>query len=344
MKFTKKKIATLNKCYALAHFEKEGQTYLICGAEKEDPTYLFDGEGNYLETICEGPGGNMTIEPFPGEPDVVLTTEAFYSPNNSAEAKIVIRTRTENGWTREVLCDLPFVHRFGILCVGEKKYIVACTLKSAHAFKDDWTCPGRIWVGEIDEDIRSYNSGHQLKLTALVSGLYRNHGFCKTLNNGTAAALVGADNGVYRVTAPHDGEDWKVEQLLEEKTSDMLYADFDGDGEKELVVFSPFHGEKLSVYHQSAEGFKEVWKYDHDLPFLHAIWLCEIDGRPTALVGNRQGDREFFALSYYDGAYHTDEIDRGAGATNAMTFTKDGKTVIMAANRETDEVALYIPE
>ncbi len=45
-----------------------------------------------------------------------------------------------------VLCDLPFVHRFGVAQRGGVWYLIACTLKSAHAFRDDWTCLGRIWV------------------------------------------------------------------------------------------------------------------------------------------------------------------------------------------------------
>ncbi|MBQ3470839.1 MAG: hypothetical protein IJH17_00470, partial [Clostridia bacterium] len=68
-------------------------------------------------------------------------------------------------------------------------YIVACTLKSAHAFKNDWTCPGRIWVAELPNDIKQFNQDNQLPLTPLVSGLFRNHGFCKGVEDGYGYAI-----------------------------------------------------------------------------------------------------------------------------------------------------------
>ena len=39
--------------------------------------------------------------------------------------------------------------------------------------------------------------------------------------------------------------------------------------------------------------------------------------------------------------YTCDMLDQGAGAANVMHFRDDGKDMLLASNRETDEVALY---
>ena len=45
-----------------------------------------------------------------------------------------------------------------------KYYIVACALKSGHEFKDDWSMPGKIWVGELPADLSDINEDNQVKL------------------------------------------------------------------------------------------------------------------------------------------------------------------------------------
>ena len=77
------------------------------------------------------------------------------------------------------------------------------------------------------------------------------------------------------------------------------------------------------------------------MPFLHAIWGAELFGKQVALIGNRQGDRELLAL-YHDGkGYVVDVLDAGAGPANCMHFRIGDSDMVFAANRETDEVALY---
>ncbi|MCR5228928.1 MAG: hypothetical protein K6D03_02270 [Solobacterium sp.] len=344
MKAEKKVIANLNKCYAVAEMKFDGKRHLICAAEKEDPAYVFDLDGTRTDTLWEGPGGVMTLAQYPLSADddpILMATYKFYSPNNSAEAKIVYYTRENGKWIMHVLCDLPFVHRFGVIRKAGEYYIVACTLKSAHAFKNDWTCPGRIWVGKLPEDIRAYSSEHQLELTPLVSGLYKNHGFAKVADGDDEFVLVGTENGVYRVDAPAsaDGE-WSAEKILDVPTSDMLYQDYDGDGKKELLVLSPFHGDTLAVYKEKNGSFEKVFEAEKKMPFLHAVWGANLDGTEYAFIGNRQEDRELLAI-HYDGGYVFDVLDAGAGPANCMYFRDGDQDKLIAANRETDEIAVY---
>ncbi|MCI6794426.1 MAG: hypothetical protein MR581_00310, partial [Lachnospiraceae bacterium] len=125
--------------------------------------------------------------------------------------------------------------------------------------------------------------------------------------------------------------------------SDMLYMDFDQDGERELLVLSPFHGDNLSVYKKEGEDWKVVYQHEGKLPFLHAIWGDEMQGIPYAFVGNREETKELLAIHYDKavGCYVEEKIDEGAGPANVMMYHTKERDFLLAANRETNEVAIY---
>ena len=65
MKFEKKVISDLNKCYAISDLTFQGEHCFLVAAEKDDPCYLFSEDGTKLETVWEKPGGVMTMTPVP---------------------------------------------------------------------------------------------------------------------------------------------------------------------------------------------------------------------------------------------------------------------------------------
>lgn len=342
MQYEKKVIASLEKCYSIATLSGEKSDGFLVAAEKHNRCILFNPDGKEQETVWNEPGGVMTMEQVPGRENMFLATHRFYSPNDSADASIVVAQRGQDGWRVHTLTKLPFVHRFGILTGKDgTRYLLAATLKSAHAFKNDWTCPGRAWVAPLPEDLSIFSDENPLKMEPLLSGLYKNHGFCKTANE--SAALIGTQNGVYRVDTPETaGGEWHTELLLEQPTSDMVLTDLDGDGTDELITYSPFHGETLAVYRKNGDSYEKAWQCDRPLEFLHAIWGGNLNGIPTVLVGHRKGDRDLMALTY-DHGYHLDVIDHDVGPANVLVYRRDNKDCIISANREIDQIALYIP-
>ena len=42
----------------------------------------------------------------------------------------------------------------------------------------------------------------------------------------------------------------------------MAFADFDNDGELEMLTISPFHGEKISIFKKQDGEFKKVYTYE----------------------------------------------------------------------------------
>ncbi len=347
MNYTKKVIAEMPKAYAIGTFDGEDAASFVVGVEKQGPIRRFALDGTPMETVAEGPGGVMTITQVPGRADQLLATSEFFSPNFGADtAAIVAYTRAADGtWSTSKLCDLPYVHRFGVLRAADGRlWILACTIKGAcREVKNDWLAPGAVWAAPLDEPAESYGDDRQLPLE-LVSGCQlQNHGFWVAPDR--SFALVSTAAGVFRYTPPADAEGtWDVACLIVQPTSDICMADFDGDGHDEILTLSAFHGDTLSVWHETAtpDTYELAWRDERKRDFLHAIWSGELAGEPCAVIGNRKDGRDLFRVHFADGAYAIEEIDHDRGPANCWVVTDaDGTQRIVAANRETDEVALY---
>ena len=83
---------------------------MVAAAEKNNPCYSFDLQGKLCDTLWEGPGGVMTVTQAPGQP-ILMATQKFYSPNDSAKARIVYYRKVDGVWRCEVLSTCP-------LCTG----------------------------------------------------------------------------------------------------------------------------------------------------------------------------------------------------------------------------------
>ena len=351
MKVEKKVISNLNKCYAISALDFKGKkNCFLVAAEKSDPCYLFDEDGNNISTVWTEPGGIMTMTPVPGADGQFLSTHEFYSPNNSADARIIIATPEENNtWSRRTLAKVPFVHRFGLLERAGVTYILACALKTGHEYKNDWRYKGACFGGVLPKDLSPYNDDNLLELKPVVEGLLKNHGYSKISHGGHDAALIGCEEGTFIIDPPAVlGAEWTVTRVCSIPSSDSVLMDFDGDGKPELGTISPFHGNSLTIYHlDEHDHYIPQWKLglpEKETEMLHATWTCEILGKPTWIVGWRKGTKKTIAITWdaEAGDYKYDIIDENTGCANAMHFKNSkGQDVIIGTNREIDEVAMY---
>jgi hypothetical protein len=344
MKFDKKVIAKLNKCYSIAPLYYKGYQCLLVAAEKLGPCYLFDLNGNLLDTIWEGPGGVMTMVQVPDTDGQFLAVHEFYSPNDSANARIVVATPGENGWKISELVSLPFVHRFDVLRRNGISYLIACTIKSAHSHKDDWSSPGKVYTAVLPDDLSEFSSSNQLKLGVLMEGLYRNHGYCRLGGEEANSCLVTADQGVYRITPPDDRMGtWTVRQLTSEPTSDAVIVDLDMDGEQELFTFTPFHGETIRISKYVSGKYQQIYSNHGSTEFLHAICSGRIAGKNAVVVGHRKGNKGLYMYTYdhQSSSYEFQQIDSGGGPANAYIYHYNDEDRIIATNYESGEVVIY---
>lgn len=345
MKIAKKVIGTLKKCYCVAPLKYNGNNYVLVAAEKQDPCYLFDLGGNQVDTVWEGPGGVMSMVQVPGSNGQFLATHRFFSPNDSKEAKIIICTPENGKWNVRTLADLPFVHRFDILQSNSKNYLIACTLKSGHEYKNDWEHPGRIYVAELPEDLSGYDEDHQLELTVLKEGLTKNHGYTRFEENGQICCVISTDNGIFKVTPPYtEDNEWKLETLSCDAASDASLVDLNGDGIPELCVLAPFHGPDIRIYEQKNGAYSIAYKYDKPAEFTHAIYGGKFGSGTAFIVGHREGARDLLMFTYDKtaGTYKYEVIDHDRGPANVLRIDGGDREILVAANRETDEIAMYV--
>ena len=110
--------------------------------------------------------------------------------------------------------------------------------------------------------------------------------------------LISCDDGVYRFTPPESEEqDWTVEKLVDEAASDAVLVDLDQDGEKELILISPFHGEHIYFYKKIDGDYKKVYTYD-TADFAHAIYGGTLLGKPAVIIGHRKGERNLLLFTW----------------------------------------------
>lgn len=344
MKANKKVIENLTKCYSIAPLKYNGEKYILVAAEKQDPCYLFDLEGNKIDTVWTGPGGVMSMVQVPNSNGVFLATHKFYSPNDSKEAKIVIATPKAKGdWEIRTLVDLPHVHRFDIVERNGVNYLIACALKSGHEFKEDWSMPGKVYYAVLPDDLSEFNQDNQLKLTVIKDNMLKNHGYYKIYEGDTAHCIISCDDGVYDFVPPasKDGQ-WSIEKLISEPASDALLVDMDGDGEKELVSISPFHGNDIYFYKKIDGKFNKVYTYS-TADFAHAIYGGTLMGEPAVIIGHRKGERNLLAFTYNNeqAKYEVTVLDKDCGPANVFKFERNGQEVLVSTNREIDEIAMY---
>ncbi len=337
-----KKVAThkLEKCYSIASLEMGGDKNVLVAAEKTDSCLLFSEDCEVIATVWDGPGGVMTMCQIPGLDGEFLSTQKFYSPNDSKEAVLVHASPIGNGeFAIKTVADLPFVHRFDILVSNGEKYIVACTLKSGHKEKDDWSSPGKIVACKLP-DFSTFAEGDRLQFEVIAEGVLKNHGYSRQYDGENTYSVIGSESGIFEVKPPTSESDWKVTKICDDKASDMAFADVNGDGVAEMITISDFHGEKVTIYEKGENGYTPVWKYDKELPFAHSIFGGNVKGKECFIIGNRGGDRDITAF-YFDGGYKAELLDTNAGSANVMLWKNNKNTMLVSTNREIDEIAFY---
>lgn len=329
----------LEKCYSINKIMLDGNVHIVVAAEKVNKCLLFNQSGLLVDTIWEEPGGTMSIVPLPDKSGRFLASQKMYSPNDSIEAEIVLVERIRQGeWDVRSFMDIPFIHRFDILNTENKTYFIGATIKSDHRFKDDWTSPGKVWGGLLDPAFCT-----PVQLTECLGGLTRNHGFCKRTNKDGEYAVVSADEGVFAIFPPTKQNDqWTTKQLIDTPVSDISFIDFDGDGEEEMIVFSPFHGDQVSIYKLIDGRFQEVYRHPEPLKFIHAIWTGMVYGKPVAFIGHRKGpSRDLYKVFWDNDRYHFDVMLKDVGSTNLFAYQVDGVQILVSANREINQIAFY---
>ena len=340
MNITKHRLTTLNSCYAANSLVIDGKTHILLASEAEGPCLAWSG-ADYTEshTVWEGPGGTMSIVPIPGTNGEFLAVQKFYRMYQWEGAKIVhVRPLASGGYEVTDVLDLPYVHRFDLLTVGDRHYFIGCTLATKKESAADWANPGKIWVGE-------YTGPGPLEVKVLKEGLTKNHGYSRLVKDGVMRGLVTCEEGAFEVTPPSKpGAEWTVRQFMDWPISDISAIDIDGDGELEFATIEAFHGTYFRVYKKIDGKFTKIYEHPEVTEFYHVVVGTTLAGKPVFVGGCRRGKQQLFyvhAISKTPLQLEAELIDEGVGPSNVYVLHEEKRDIIVAANREINEAALY---
>lgn len=347
MKIIKQQLARMENCYAANSIIVDGQRRILVATEGEGAcTAWFGQDYAQSENVWDGPGGTMSIVPIPGTNGEFLAVQKFFRMFQWEEAKLVHVKPLPSGYVVTEILRLPYIHRFDLLSVGDRHYVIACTLATSKESKDDWSNPGKIWVGE-------YTGAHALDLKVLKQGITKNHGYSRLTQQGVMTGLVSGEEGAFEITPPQTPDaDWGIRQFMDWPISDIAAIDIDGDGELEFATIEPFHGEYFRVYKKINGTFTKIYEHPEVSEFYHVVVGAHLAGVPVFIGGCRRGKQQLFyvrASQAQNQTQHKNQtlslsavlIEEGVGPSNAYVLNESHRDIIVAANRESDEAAIY---
>lgn len=347
MKVDKRVLTTMNRCYAANHIVVDGEVRVLLATEGEGPCLAWGGpDFTRQHTVWDGPGGTMTIVPIAGTNGEFLAVQKFFKMFQWDQAKIVhVRPLAGDAYEVRDLLGLPYIHRFDLLPAQGRLWFLGCTLATHKETKEDWSHPGQVWAGE-------FTPGAALQPTLLHDGLTRNHGFSRLRLGGTGpgdatrvVGLVTGEEGAFEITPPQSpGAAWQVRPFMDWPISDIAAIDIDGDGELEFATIEPFHGSHFRVYKRLGGRWERIFEHPEVSDFYHVVVGTTLRGRPVFVGGCRRGRQQLFYVQARSTAPLELEavvIDEGVGPANVHVLHEPERDVIVAANREKAEAALY---
>lgn len=343
MKIHKKVLDTMERCYAASSLEVDGRLYAVLASEAiNGPCYAYTGEDfSQKEIIWKNAGGTMSLLHIPGTNGEFIAVQRFFPGFKSEDAKLVWGKRDPQvGWVVKDLASLPFIHRFDLFRIEDDIYILAATLCGSKKEREDWSDPGKIYVGKLPT---APESG--VEFVPILEKLYKNHGYCKGNYEGREAGYVTCDGGIYVIQPPleKNGE-WKTSLLMDCPVGDVAICDLDGDGADEMTTIEPFHGDKFLVRKKVGEEYQTLYTYNKGVQFAHSVTACTLRGKPSVVCGVRRGDGDIFILQRGgddDGWCQATIVEHGAGVSNAAVINRSDMDIIISANHSRNEAALY---
>ncbi len=330
--------------YAVTEVTLDGQTFYAAASENRGgKVFIVNPQTKLATELYGGKGGVMAILDVKGE-NAILFIEEFYPVFDSATAKVIKAEiqNTENGYVvtkRTILAEIPYVHRIAFLTEADGIYLAAGKLCKHKDNQDDWSTSGTMEIGKYDP------SEEKIEMKQIYDGVTKHHAmFVSKDSNGNDDLFFGGTEGTFRAHYLH-GE-WKVDQILDVPTSDIVYVDLDGDGKKELAIIEEFHGNQVTVF-KEINGYMERM-VEIPIEFGHVLWGGEFLGHTSLLIGSRAGDmalRKVTFLCDEDGGTRIDEtviLDEGQAPAQIFVTGTPKETIVVAANHGAAKMTEYV--
>lgn len=341
MKIIKKDLAEMERCYAVAVMNINDKPNVFYATEGKGKCIAFDCASLSEEkVIWNEPGGTMNIVPLPGSEDF-LAIQKFFRLYDHEEAELVwAKSNGDGTYEIKTLFVMPYIHRFDILEVSGVNYLICCTLADHKATREDWSYPGKVYVGILPKDLND-----TIHLEVLMDNMVQNHGFSKVEWKGRQSALITSALGAFIVTPPGSmNSDWNVEKIMGQPISDAAMIDIDGDGEMEIATIEQFHGNYYRIYKKINDQYQMIYEHEETTEFYHVVKSGTVCGCPIFIGGCRRGKQQLFLVKnniYEKDKLDTILIDEGVGPSNATVANLTNGDYIFSANREAALATVY---
>lgn len=344
MNIEKKVLDSIVRCYCVGSVTIDNELYVLMASEEvSGPCYAYHGPNfENKEVVWEQSGGTMSIIEIPDTNGEFLAVQNFFPGFKSEYAKIVwCRRDPQKGWIVRDVLSLPYVHRFDIVKSGSTIWFIGATLCTSKKEREDWSDPGKIYVGTLPADL-----SQGIKVRPIMDKLLKNHGYCRGTYEGKDACYFTCESGIYALIPPSgDSTDWSVHHILERPISDVAVFDIDGCGTDELITIEPFHGNGFFINKRVGPDYRKVYSYANEINFAHAVWAGLIRGIPTVIGGIRRMDCELFMIQCSDPEnqiFETTVIEEGVGPSNVAVISQPERDLILSANHTKNEAAIYV--
>ena len=330
------------RAYATGYVHIDQELHIIIASEAIDGKCIayHGAQFEKKKLIWADQGGTMSIVPVPNTNGEFLAVRNFFPGFNGKTAKIVHVKPEGDGFDVRDYIDIPYLHRFDVITVGDIDYFIGATLCSSKTEREDWTDPGKVFVGILPKDLNQ-----PMTITPIMHNLYHNHGYYVANYEGKHAAYVTSDEGVFVFIPPqHKNGSWETHHIIKTRVSDVAVYDIDGDGQDEILSIEPFHGNVMNLYKRIDGTWQVVYSVDRPIEFAHAIAGTTLRGKKVFVCGIRRLNQELFILQFNHEtkAYEIIEIDRNVGPANVVIINEKERDLIVASNNTIHQAAVYI--
>lgn len=338
MKIESRKIADLKHAYAVSVIKTEQGLLGVAASSVPEKCICFQIEApEKVERVWDNAGGTMSLSQLNERGDF-LATRNFFKGFDCKTAYVVKETRGADGWESSEFLKLPFLHRFQVIRIQDRKFLLGATICKDKDFKDDWSQPGAIYLGEIHED-----QSQPFSWKPIIEGLKKNHGFYMGEHHNNRVVLIGYEEGLIEITIPEDPDaEWTWETLIKSEVSDACLVDLDEDGEKEIVTIEGFHGNSMYIYKLINGKYERV--YHFPVACGHAFWDGSLLGETGFFMSYREANGAliwFSKKNSRDFSMNKTYIDENVGPANFEVISEEDKCTIIAACGASHEVKMY---
>ncbi len=335
MKFEKIVLDEVVRCYAVSNIVLDGEEVLLYASEDPNTNCIayWKNDLNRKEVVWNNSGGCMSIIQIPNRENEFLAVQEFYLKVTPSKSRLIwFKYSKEKGFESEVLVEIPYLHRFGLIKVENEILVLMSIIAKEKEYKEDWRTPGQLYYGKLPK-----NYGEKMQYKLVLDGLFKNHGFLIKNN----IVYCSSENGLYEVSVNSlNHEEWKIVRSLDSPLSEVAFSDIDNDGIEEMLTIEPFHGNTINLYKKTDGVYTQIYKYPNEIDFAHAIQSININGKNYFVFGVRRVNAEIGIIGFDNEIYY-EIIESGAGPANISFLSKDCDQWILSANHTKNEAAIY---